>query len=88
MTLKLGKSSCGILLREGKLNVTAKTATSEDGAGHRIIIKYCIERGMTPGQTKNKLNHLKLIITCAEFLSLYKWHKLFSTRQRDSGTKI
>ena len=30
--------------------MTVKTATSEDSAGHRSIIEYCVERGMTPGQ--------------------------------------
>ena len=47
----LNWASGGILLREDSLNVTAKTATSEDCAGHGSIIEYCVERGMTPEQT-------------------------------------
>ena len=48
----LNWASGGILLREGSLNVTAKTVTSGDGAGHSSIIEYCVECGMTPGQKK------------------------------------
>ena len=29
----------------------ARTATSENSAGHCSIIEYCVEQGMTPGQT-------------------------------------
>ena len=34
----------------GCFDCKSKAATSEDDASRRGIIKYCVERGMTPGQ--------------------------------------
>ena len=38
-------------LKFGCFECNGEVATSEDDAGNRGIIKYYVERGMTPGQT-------------------------------------
>ena len=44
--------------------MTAKTATSEDGAGNRSIIEYCVERGMTPVQTIKEMKSSETYNVC------------------------
>ena len=61
-------------------------ATSEDDAGHRDIIKYCVERGMTPGQTIKEMKSPQTRQNVSRVL-IYKWHKRFSTGLSDRGTK-
>ena len=61
-------------------------ATSEDNAGHRDIITYCAERGMTPGQTIKEMKSSQTHQNVSRLL-IYKWHKRFSTGWSASGTK-
>ena len=55
----------------GCFECNSKVATSEDDAGHHGIIKYCVECGMTPGQTikeiKSSQTHQNV------FRVIYKW---------------
>ena len=44
------------------------------------IIKYCVELGMTPGQTIQTHQNVSRVL-------IYKWHRRFSTGWSDSGTK-
>ena len=34
-------------------------ATSDDNAAHRIVIQYCVERGLAPVQTKRKMEMIE-----------------------------
>ena len=61
-------------------------ATSDNGAGHRSIIKYCVERGMTPGQTIKEMKSSQTHQNVSRVL-VYKWHKRFTTGWSDSGAK-
>ena len=61
-------------------------ATSENDAGHRGIIKYCFESGMTPDQTIKEMKSSQTHQNVSRIL-IYKRHKRFSTGWSDSGTK-
>ena len=50
-------------------------ATSDDNAGHHSVIKYCEERGMTPGQTIKKMKLSQTHQNVSRIL-VYKRHKL------------
>ena len=64
-------ASDGILFRAGSLSVTAKTATSDDGAGHRTIIECCVERGMTPGHTIKEMKSSETYHNVCRVLVIY-----------------
>ncbi|XP_062611652.1 protein GVQW3-like [Saccostrea cucullata] len=51
-------------------------ATSADNAAHRIIIQYCVERGMTPIQTKKEMETIERHKHVSRTL-VYTWHKRF-----------
>ena len=57
-------------------------AMSEDDAGHRGIIKYFVERGLTPGQTMKEMI-LSQIHQNVSTVLIYKWHKHFLTGRTD-----
>ena len=64
----------------GCFECNGEMATSEDDAGHRGIIKYCVVRGMTPGQFIQTHQNVSRVL-------IFKWHRRFSTGWSDIGTK-
>ena len=61
-------------------------ATSEENAAHRSVIKYCVERGMTPGQTITEMETSASHRGVSRAL-IYKWHKRFTTGWTESNAK-
>ena len=52
----------------------------------RSVIKYCVERGMTPGQTIEEMNSTKQYNAISRKL-IYKWHRHYATGWEESGVK-
>ena len=52
-------------------------ATSDSFAAHRAVIKYCVDRGMTPAQTKCEMDTAVNFRTVSRTL-VYKWHRRFT----------
>ena len=61
-------------------------ATSEERAAHRSVIKYCVDRGMTPVQTKREMEKTDMCGNVSRSL-VYAWHKRFSTESNVSTTE-
>ena len=64
----------------------SKMATSSDVTAQRSVIKSCVERGMTPGQSIEEMNSTKQYNAISRTL-IYKWHRRYSTGWEESGVK-
>ena len=64
----------------------SKMETSSDVTAQRSVIKYCVKRGMTPGQTIKEINSTKQYNAVSRKL-IYKWHRRYSTGWEESGDK-
>ena len=51
-------------------------ATSGDFAAQKVIIQYCVDRGMTPAQTKREMDTVPGRKPVSKTL-VYTWHKKF-----------
>ena len=61
-------------------------ASSDDVSEHRSIVKYCVKRGMTPGQTIEEMSSTKNYSPVSRRL-ICKWHRCYSRGWEKSGTK-
>lgn len=61
-------------------------ATPTEKADHRSVIKFCVERGLTPGQTIKEMESSRTHCKASRVL-IYKWHKRFTTGWTDTGLK-
>ena len=61
-------------------------ATSTEQADHRSVIKYCVERRITPGQTIKEMESSKTYCNASRVL-VYNWHNWFSGGWVESSCK-
>lgn len=61
-------------------------ATSAEHAAHKIVIKYCADRGMTPIDTKREMERSTMCGNVSRTL-VYRWHKRFSSGLTDVSEK-
>ncbi|KAK3084951.1 hypothetical protein FSP39_021962 [Pinctada imbricata] len=61
-------------------------ATSRKDAEHKTVIRYCVDRGLTPIQTKKEIESSGMYGNVSRAL-IYKWHKRFTDGWTDNVTQ-
>ena len=61
-------------------------ATSDNVVAHRYVIKYCVEREMTPKQTMKKMSSTQQFSSMNKQL-VHKCHRRFSMGWEEIGAK-
>ena len=61
-------------------------ATSRKDAEHKTVIRYCVNRGLTPIQTKKEMESTGKYANVSRAL-IYKWHKRFTDGWTDNVTQ-